>query len=161
VHLPPRQSGEGLAARPHLQPPPPRTPSQPPTVPPSRASRRAVYSEAQVGGERGAGGGIGGGGGGCVVERASEAGAGLMAGEPGNGQRFWSVEVSSGTPHAGPPRARRRWRRACGGGLSATAACGRVGGLGNGTMEGNFAVGAGSVKQAVGQTKDLLARVSV
>lgn len=52
-----------------------------------------------------------------------------MAGErSGGGLWFCRVELSSGTPRAGPPRARRSWRRACGGGLSSSsAACGRVG----------------------------------
>jgi hypothetical protein len=51
----------------------------------------------------------------------------------GGGLWFGRVEVSSGTPRAGPPRARRRWRRACGGGLSsasAAASCTRVVGSG-------------------------------
>jgi len=42
-----------------------------------------------VGGECGAGGEAGGGGGGCVVERASEVGQGLMAGERGGSLWLW------------------------------------------------------------------------
>jgi hypothetical protein len=45
--------------------------------------------EVWVGGECGAGGEAGGGGGGCVVERASEVGQGLMAGERGGSLWLW------------------------------------------------------------------------